>query len=59
MLPRAIEQSWTAHLQDVKRLHERDLANGHGRVVLPFALERKYPNAASEWGWQFVFLPGS
>jgi integrase len=22
---------------------------------LPFALERKYPKAATEWGWQWVF----
>jgi integrase len=39
----------------VRRLHERDLARGFGRVVLPFALDRKFPNAANEWRWQFVF----
>jgi len=33
----------------------RDLAAGLGRVVMPFALDRKYPNAATEWAWQFVF----
>ncbi len=43
------------HLQQVKALHERDLANGYGAVYLPYALERKYPNAAREWGWQYVF----
>jgi hypothetical protein len=32
-----------------------DLAAGFGRVVLPNALERKFPNAATEWRWQFVF----
>ena len=31
---------------------------GFGRVVLPFALDRKYPNAPAEWGWQFVFPAG-
>jgi integrase len=39
----------------VKEQHTRDLAAGFGRVVLPFALDRKYPNASTEWGWQFVF----
>ena len=55
MLPVAIERRLATHLHDVKRQHERDLADGFGRVVLPFAMDRKYPNAAREWGWQFVF----
>ena len=46
------------HLADVRLLHARDLARGFGRVVLPFALDRKYPNAATEWRWQFVFPAG-
>ena len=33
----------------------RDLAAGFGRVQLPDALARKYPNANREWGWQWVF----
>ena len=55
MLPMAIEERLKKHLQDVKRQHERDLAGGVGRVVLLCALDRKYPNAATEWGWQFAF----
>jgi integron integrase len=55
MLPMTIEARLRLHLQDVKRQHERDLARGGGQVVLPYALDRKYPNAAKEWGWQFVF----
>ncbi len=43
------------HLQNVKTLHERDLAAGFGCVYLPHALSRKYPNACREWGWQYVF----
>jgi integrase len=39
----------------VKRLHEQDLAQGHGSVELPYALQRKYPHADKEWIWQFVF----
>jgi site-specific recombinase XerC len=39
----------------VRALHGRDLAEGFGRVMLPDALEKKYANAAAEWGWQWVF----
>ena len=43
------------HLKKVKVIHEQDLAQGRGTVWLPYALERKYPNANREWGWQWVF----
>ncbi len=43
------------HLERVKRLHQRDLHEGHGEVELPHALARKYPHAGCEWGWQWVF----
>jgi integron integrase len=43
------------HLRKVKLLHEQDLAQGYGKVYLPYALARKYPHADSEWGWQYVF----
>ncbi len=43
------------HLESVKTTHERDLAEGYGVVYLPYALERKYPAAATSWGWQYVF----
>jgi integron integrase len=43
------------HLKRVKLLHDQDLAAGYGHVYLPYALDRKYPNAATEWGWQYVF----
>jgi integrase len=39
----------------VRQLHLRDLREGDGRVYLPDALERKYPNATAEWPWQWVF----
>ncbi|NIM93054.1 MAG: integron integrase [Anaerolineales bacterium] len=44
-----------SHLLRVKGLHKEDLSRGFGSVELPFALERKYPNAHQEWIWQFVF----
>ncbi len=43
------------HLAGVKTLHQQDLAQGHGEAYLPHALARKPPNAAKEWGWQYVF----
>ena len=43
------------HLARIKDLHEQDLRNGYGKVYLPFALQRKYPNANQEWPWQYVF----
>ena len=55
MLPRTVRPVLATHLASVKRLHEQDLAAGHGAVVLPDALRLKYPNAAKEWGWQWVF----
>ena len=55
MLPVAVKERLKAHLEEVKRQHEHDLARGVGRAVLPFALDRKYPNASTEWAWQFVF----
>jgi integron integrase len=55
MLPVAVRDRLREHLEDVKRQHARDLAQGMGRVVLPFALDRKYPNASTDWAWQFVF----
>ena len=55
MLPAGVQDRLAAHLVTVKRQHERDLTRREGCVVLPFALDRKYPGAPTEWGWQFVF----
>ncbi len=55
MLPRTLIEPVRTHLSRVRRLHERDVAEGCGRAYLPFALDRKYPNADREWGWQYVF----
>jgi len=46
------------HLQRVKMLHEKDVADGYGEVYLPYALARKYPSAPREWHWQYVFPSG-
>ena len=55
MLPERLALALRGHLARVQRLHEADLRHGHGAVYLPFALERKYRNAAREWAWQYVF----
>jgi integron integrase len=58
VLPETVIPALKEHLERVRRLHEKDLAEGGGSVYLPGALERKYPHAAREWGWQYVF-PGA
>jgi integron integrase len=55
MLPRSVQDDLERQIEWRRRLHERDVARGVARVELPDALERKYPRAAQELGWQFVF----
>jgi integron integrase len=55
MLPDSLKESLENHLARVKYIHNKDLQCGLGEVWLPFALARKYPNAGSEWKWQYVF----
>jgi integron integrase len=55
IFPKSIQPELRQHLEKVKRLHDEDLAKGHGEVYLPGALARKYPSAAREFRWQYVF----
>ena len=55
VLPTAAKPELLGHLAAVRAAHERDLAEGFGTVYLPNALDRKYPTANREWGWQYVF----
>jgi integron integrase len=55
ILPESVITPLQEHLHRVKQLHDQDLKKGFGSVELPFALNRKYPNADREWAWQFVF----
>jgi len=59
LLPDACRQRLKDHLVRVKEVHDQDLADGFGQVFLPHALNRKYPNAAADWRWQYVFPAGS
>ena len=55
VLPDRCRSGLADQIQRAAVLHNRDLADGHGRVYLPHALERKYPNANAEFGWQWLF----
>jgi len=55
MLPRNLAPRLRAHLAHVRELHAQDLRDGFGATWLPNALQRKYPGAACDWGWQYVF----
>ena len=55
LLPDKLIQPLQTQLERVKALHQQDLQQGFGAVYLPYALERKYPNANREWAWQYVF----
>jgi integron integrase len=55
MLPESLKAALKDHLKRVKAIHDRDVADGWGRVQMPSALDRKYPNAPKDWRWQWVF----
>jgi len=55
ILSGAVIEPLRLHLEKTKHLHDRDLSSGHGEVYLPSALAKKYPKAAKEWKWQYVF----
>ena len=54
-LPEVVQDALTEQIAYSLELHTNDLAAGHGRVWLPYALAEKYPNASTEPGWQYVF----
>ncbi len=54
-LPMSVRQDLATWLSQVKRIHEKDLADGFGAVYLPYALARKYPKASTSWWWQWFF----
>jgi len=55
ILPQSLIPYLDRHLSVVRTVYERDAQAGFGEVYLPHALERKYPGANREWGWQYVF----
>lgn len=55
MLPESLKEPLRQHLVKVKSVHESDIKDGWGYVQMPYALDRKYPNAPRDWRWQWVF----
>ncbi|MCC7119425.1 MAG: integron integrase [Anaerolineales bacterium] len=55
IFPDSISAELKQQLQDVKALHQKDLAEGYGETLLPGALDKKYTNASKAWEWQFIF----
>jgi len=55
VLPERLVDDLRRQIDCVQQLHKTDLAEGCGRVYLPFALARKYPNADREFAWQYLF----
>ncbi|MBM79079.1 MAG: integrase [Planctomycetaceae bacterium] len=55
VLPSLVHDDLRAQIEFVRQLHQDDLDAGMGRVSLPYALERKYPDANLEFGWQYLF----
>lgn len=55
ILPTVLIEPLQKQLTAAQKIHEHDLRRGLGRVEMPFALARKYPNAVKEWSWQYVF----
>jgi integron integrase len=55
VLPAVLKEPLRAHLLTVREQHDADLKRRLGRVPMPGALARKYPNADRDWAWQWVF----
>ena len=55
LLPKGLKTKLKSHLEKVKKLHEKDLADGYGETWVPRAIDRKYTNVGSDFRWQFVF----
>lgn len=54
-LPQKIKEDLQIHIENVRKTHKQDTVNGFGYVNLPFALDKKHPNANTEFKWQYLF----
>jgi integron integrase len=55
IMPESVIADLRRQLDAAKKIHHGDLNEGFGEAFLPYALDRKYPNAGMEWGWQYIF----
>ena len=54
-LPQKLKTRLLVQIEEILKLHKQDLKDGYGSVYMPFAMEKKYPNAKYENKWQFLF----
>ena len=54
-IPKKIVDGLHKAIEHAEKLHNFDVSEGYGEVYLPHALDRKYPSAAKELAWQYVF----
>ncbi len=55
LLPESLREPLNEQLAKVRFIHTEDLRRGFGETWMPYALSRKYPNAAKDWKWQYIF----
>jgi len=55
LLPETLIEPLQFQLKTTQLIHQKDLKEGYGETLLPFALSKKYPNGGKEWVWQYVF----
>lgn len=55
ILPNSVIPLIETQLKTVRLIHQKDLKDGFGETSLPYALDKKYPNASKEWMWQYIF----
>lgn len=58
VLPTTLAEPLRRQIERITAIHQRDRQEGFGRVYLPFALAKKYPNAERQAGWQYLFPSG-
>ena len=55
MIPQKLVSELKVHIEKVKELHKKDLADGWGANPMPGALAGKYPAGSKEFKWQWLF----
>ena len=59
VLPDGLRAELLEHLENVRAIHTRDVREGYGRILIPYALWREKPSRARAWPWQYAFPASS
>ncbi len=59
ILPDGLRAELLEHLENVRAIHTRDVREGYGRILIPYALWREKPSRARAWPWQYAFPASS